>query len=58
MSKCPYCLTTYKEIMQTGFVGCEHCYQEIPELQEALDKLYGDKRHKGRRLKRGGNGSL
>ncbi len=58
MSNCPYCHTTYKEIMQTGFVGCEHCYEEISELKDALRELYGDKKHKGRKPKRGENGSL
>jgi len=46
--KCPYCGTTYEEIIQTGFVGCEHCYNTIPLLQETLKGLYGQKKHKGR----------
>ncbi len=56
MSKCPYCNTTYNEILQTGFVGCSHCYQEIPELKLAVKKMYGDKKHKGKKV--GGNGNI
>lgn len=48
MSKCPYCNTSYNEIMQTGFVGCSRCYQEIEELKEVIKNLYGDKKHKGK----------
>lgn len=55
MSKCPYCNTSYNEILQTGFVGCQHCYQEIEELKETLKKMYGDKKHKGKRVKANGN---
>lgn len=53
MQKCPYCQTTYKEIVQTGFVGCEHCYQEIEPLKEAVAKMYQGKTHKGRGAKHG-----
>ncbi len=54
MNTCPYCHTSYKEILQTGFVGCEHCYQEIEELKNAVKGLYNGKKHKGRR----GNGRI
>lgn len=50
MNKCPYCNTSYNEIMQTGFVGCQRCYQEIDELKNTISKLYGDKQHKGKTL--------
>ena len=48
MSKCPYCNTSYNEILQTGFVGCDKCYSEIAELKEAVKKMYGNKTHKGK----------
>ena len=48
MSKCPYCNTSYNEILQTGFVGCDKCYSEISELKEAVKKMYGNKTHKGK----------
>ncbi len=56
MSRCPYCNTTYNEILQTGFVGCSHCYKEIPELKLAIKKMYGEKKHKGKKV--GGNGNI
>ena len=55
MNICPYCNTSYNEILQTGFVGCKKCYQEIEGLKEALKKLYGDKTHKGKRVENNGN---
>ncbi len=48
MNRCPYCQTSYNEILQTGFVGCQHCYFEIEALKKALKDLYGDKKHKGK----------
>ena len=55
MHRCPYCNTSYNEILQTGFVGCKNCYYEIPELAEALKTMYGDKKHKGKKVKNSGN---
>lgn len=51
MSECPYCHTSYNEILQTGFVGCKHCYEEVEELKDALKNLYGEKSHKGKTVK-------
>lgn len=50
MNKCPYCQSSFAEILQTGFVGCQRCYEEIEGLKNSLSKLYGDKTHKGRGL--------
>lgn len=55
MNRCPYCNTSYNEILQTGFVGCSHCYQEIEELKIAVKKMYGDKKHKGKKVGKNGN---
>ncbi len=49
MNKCPYCNTSYEEILQTGFVGCAHCYAEIDELKSAVNSLYNGQKHKARR---------
>lgn len=57
MNRCPYCHSSYGEILQTGFVGCQRCYEEIDGLKEALNELYGDKKHKGRG-NGGENGSI
>ena len=48
MGKCSKCGTSYKEIMQTGFVGCENCYQEINSLKSAVANLYAGKKYKGK----------
>ena len=53
MNRCPYCGTSYSEILQTGFVGCAKCYQEIDELKDAVNDLYGNKKHKGKKVNYG-----
>ena len=59
MDKCPYCDTSYKEILQTGFVGCENCYKEITEMQNHVASLYAGKKYNGKIAKRGrGYGSF
>lgn len=58
MSRCSYCNTTYKEVLQTGFVGCEHCYEEMKNLRVVVKNLYGGKTHKGRGVKGGKHGSI
>lgn len=57
MDKCSKCGTSYKEILQTGFVGCQNCYREIDDLKIQLAKLYADKKHRGKSLRRS-NGSF
>lgn len=42
---CMKCGTSEQEILETGFVGCEKCY-ELPAIKTAVDKLFGGKRHK------------
>ena len=53
MNKCPYCNTSYNEILQTGFVGCRHCYVEIEELKRTVEELYQGKKHKGKKVNNG-----
>ena len=53
MDRCPYCNTSYNEILQTGFVGCSHCYTEIEALAKAVDSMHNGKVHKGRGVKNG-----
>ena len=57
MDKCPFCGTSYKEIMQTGFVGCENCYYTIDGLKNAVASLYDGKKYKGKKAGKG-NGSF
>ena len=42
---CPNCGTSVEEILETGFVGCEKCY-ELPQIKSAIDKMFGGRRHK------------
>lgn len=30
--KCPYCGRTFGDFIETGLVGCEHCYSELNDL--------------------------
>jgi len=56
MDKCSFCGTSYKEILQTGFVGCENCYIEIDDLKKHIANLYAGKKHKGKSARRGNGG--
>ena len=42
---CPKCGTSFEEILETGFVGCEKCY-EMPEVKQVVKRLFGEKKHK------------
>lgn len=45
---CPYCGTTLKEIRESGFVGCEHCYTQIDEVRKIAIDLFDGKLYTGR----------
>lgn len=47
--KCNYCGTSYEDIVESGFVGCDKCYQEIEPLRHAIEKMYRGKTHTGRK---------
>ncbi len=57
MNQCSKCGTSYKEILQTGFVGCENCYKEIDDLKQTIASLYAGKKHRGKSPRRE-NGSF
>ncbi len=42
---CQKCHTSVEEILETGYVGCEKCYEMLSVIK-AVDKMYGGKRHK------------
>ena len=44
MEVCPKCNTSAQEILETGFVGCEKCY-ELTTIKNAVDRLFNGKRH-------------
>lgn len=45
MQECPKCHTSVKEILETGFVGCEKCY-DLPTIKLAVEKMFDGKKHK------------
>ena len=45
---CKFCGTSFDEILENGFVGCEHCYQEIEGLRQSIDSMFKGRKHKGR----------
>lgn len=45
MELCPKCGTSAEEILETGFVGCEKCY-ELPTVKQAVEKIFNGKKHK------------
>lgn len=42
---CPKCHSSVTEILETGFVGCEKCY-ELKTVKTAVEKMYNGKTHK------------
>jgi len=44
-NRCSKCGTSVQEIMETGFVGCEKCY-DLPEVRGAVEKIFKGKKHK------------
>ena len=42
---CPKCHTSVQEILDTGFVGCEKCY-EMPAIKRIVDRMFHGKKHK------------
>ena len=48
---CEDCLTTFDEFLNTGFVGCEHCYDYFKEqMKSVLKDMQAGETHKPRRL--------
>ena len=42
---CKKCGTCAAEILETGFVGCERCY-ELPHVKKAVEKMFDGKSQK------------
>lgn len=46
---CEICGSTYDEILETGFVGCGHCYETFSEyLYPLISKIQGNVKHTGK----------
>lgn len=50
--KCEYCNTSFNEILDNGFAGCEHCYQQMPALRNLINSMFKGKKHNGRKPRR------
>lgn len=48
MERCSKCGTSAEEILETGFVGCEKCY-ELPTVKQAVEKMFNGKKHKAKK---------
>lgn len=45
MEICSKCGTSADEILKTGFVGCEKCY-DLPSVRAAVEKMFEGKKHR------------
>ena len=46
---CPKCGTTSDDFLETGYVGCPHCYKEFSTIiLPAIQKMQNDLRHVGK----------
>jgi len=46
---CPKCGLTYRDFQQSGFVGCEHCWETFgTELEQILRRIHGSSSHHGK----------
>ncbi|MFN3699108.1 MAG: UvrB/UvrC motif-containing protein [Dictyoglomus sp.] len=49
VKKCPKCGREWKDIEETGMVGCHHCYEFFGEdLEKIIIQYHGNRVHKGR----------
>lgn len=47
--RCPNCGMPFREILQTGKVGCDRCYDVFAkQLKPALHRMHGGKKHAGK----------
>ena len=46
---CDRCGTSFEEIMETGRLGCAHCYETFEhELARSIEKIHGKSKHIGK----------
>lgn len=49
IDRCTYCGTAFNDIVNTGRVGCSHCYDRFEEkLEPSIEKLHGRVKHIGK----------
>lgn len=51
IDRCTYCGTTFNDIVNSGRVGCSHCYDKFEEkLSPSIEKLHGRAKHIGKNI--------
>lgn len=51
VDRCTYCGTTFNDIVNTGRVGCAHCYDMFErKLEPSIEKLHGRAKHIGKNV--------
>lgn len=51
MDRCDYCGSTFNDIINTGNVGCAHCYDRFADkLEPSIRKIHGATRHIGKNI--------
>ncbi|MBQ7202588.1 MAG: UvrB/UvrC motif-containing protein [Eubacterium sp.] len=49
IDRCTYCGTTFNDVINSGQVGCAHCYDKFEnELAPSIEKLHGKTKHIGK----------
>lgn len=51
VDRCDYCGSSFNDIVNTGSVGCAHCYAKFADkLEPSIRKIHGKTRHIGKNL--------
>ena len=51
VDRCDYCGSTFNDIINTGNVGCAHCYDRFADkLEPSIRKIHGATRHIGKNI--------
>ncbi len=49
IDRCTYCGSTWSDIVNSGRVGCDHCYEKFESrLEPSLERLHGKTKHIGK----------
>ncbi len=49
VKRCDFCGASFNDIVNTGRVGCAHCYETFSnEILPSIQRIHGNTRHKGK----------
>ncbi len=49
IDRCTYCGSTFNDIVNSGRVGCDHCYEKFESrLEPSIERLHGRTKHIGK----------